>query len=178
MRAPQAARPADDVVLAERARALARPPEEAVPDDTVDLLVLTVGGQAVAVPVRDVSEVRPPGPLAEIPGSNGVLTGLAGHHGDVLAVASLAALLGLVAAVPEQEQWVAVLHHPTAPLGLLADAAVDIVPATRAEMTSPSEPDGLVAAVLPDGTVVLRTDALLRDPRLMLTPNHPTEELS
>ena len=168
---------ADDALLAARAAELGRAPDAGRRDGSVDMLVLRVAGQQVAVPVADVRAVRPPGPLAQVPGTDAVLAGLVGGHGEVLAVASLAGLLGLTSTVPAHEQWVAVLDHPTAPLGLLADDAVDIVTVGTAGGAEPADPGGLVASILRDGSLVLRTDAVLRDPRLTLTSAEPTKEL-
>lgn len=159
-----------------RAAELARPLHAQSAAGTLDLLVVAVGGQQVAVPLHDVREVRPPGPTARVPGSSGVLTGVVGGYSDALAVAPLAALLGLPVAVTGAEQWVIVLDHPTAPLGLLADAALDVVTVGQEELSAPTDPGGLTRALLPGGAVVLDTAALLRDPRLSLPLHDQTEE--
>lgn len=169
---------ADDLaLLAARKTELARPLDEQQ-DDLLDLLVVTVAEHTVAIPVTSVREVRPPGHLAQAPRSNGVLAGVVGGHGDALAVASLAALLGFSTAVPVAEQWVAVLDHPIAALGLLVDEAVDIVNVRSAELSAPSDTRSLVAAVVPDGALVLDIVALMDDPRLFLSSPDPIEELS
>lgn len=166
-----------DLLLA-RAVELARPLADDSDGRTVDLLVLRVGDQRVAVPLEDVCEVRPPSPLARVPGCNDVLLGLVGGHGDALAVAALGRLLAIPGAAPPDRQWVAVLTHPTAPLGLLADTADDIVMVGRDELSAPPDSHALVHALAPDGTVVLDIVALLRDPRLSLHAHHPTKEHS
>lgn len=168
----------DGVLLAARAAELARPLAERQDGDTVDLLVVTAGGQQVAIPIGSVREVLPPGPVAQLPGSPGALTGLVGGHGDALAVAALAALLGLPGSVPPDQQWVIVLDHASAPLGLLADTTVDIVTVSRQELSAPAESGGLVNALLPGGDLVLDPAVLLRDPRLSLMPPDPTKEPS
>jgi chemotaxis signal transduction protein len=71
-----------------------------------------------------------------------------------------------------------VLDHPSAPLGLLVDAALDIVSVHETELLPPSDPGVLIRALLPEGALVLDTSALLRDPRLSLRPSDPTEEPS
>lgn len=167
---------ADLALLAARAAELARPLDEHRGDETLDLLVVAVGSQQVALTLADVREVRPPGPVAQVPGSHGALAGVVGGHGDALVVAALADLLGLAATLPAHEQWVVVLHHRLAPLGLLADTALDIVTVGRGELSAPTDPGGLTSALLPGGAVVLDTAVLLRDPRLSLTPPDPTEE--
>lgn len=163
-------------LLAARATALARPVDELQDQDALELLLLAVGQQRVALPVEAVLEVRTPGPVAQVPGSNGVLVGLVSEHGDPLAVASLDALLELPSSARPEDQWVVVLDHPTALLGLLVDLAVDIITVQHNALTVPAQPDGLVRALLPDGTLLLEAAALLRDPRLSLTPSHPMKE--
>jgi chemotaxis signal transduction protein len=83
---------------------------------------------------------------------------------------------------PVDEQWVAVLADADAPVGLLADAAEDIVEVPAGELSTAPEAGGLVAAVAPGGVLVLDGAALLRDPRLSLSPSEsrpdPTQEPS
>lgn len=167
--------PAAAATLQARAVELARPVQEAQ-DGQLTLLVLEVGGQQVALPVDQLREVRPPSPVTTVPGSNAVLAGLVGGRGAGLAAVSLAGLLGRVAAVPQDEQWVAVLDHPTTPLGLLADAAIDIVSVDGDALSLPAGAGELVAAIVPGGALLLAAAAVLRDPRLSLDPLDPTKE--
>lgn len=165
-------------LLAARAAALGRPLETERDGEAVDLLVLTVGGQHVAIRVEDLREVRPPGPLTRVPGTGAALVGVLGGHGEPLAVAGLGRLLGLTPAVGVHQQWVAVLEDPVAPLGLLADTADDVVTVAGSDLVAPAESGGLVAAVAPGGVFLLDTAALLRNARLFLHPPDPTEEPS
>jgi purine-binding chemotaxis protein CheW len=169
--------PADAVarVLQARAAELARVVEDRQ-DDRVALLVLDVGGQQVALPVEALREVRAPAAVLQVPGTSPELAGLTGGHGAALAAASLAGLLGLATAVPPDAQWLAVLDHPLAPLGLLVDAAVDIVAVERADLSPAPSADGLVVGLVPGGALVLSAAALLQDTRLFLAPSHPTKE--
>lgn len=168
--------PAEVEVLAARAVELARPVGEEQENGTLELLLVAVGDQPVAVPVQDVRAVRPPGPVAQVPGGIGVLTGLVGGSGDPLVVAALAGLLDLPLSRPAHEQWVVVLDSATAPLGLLADAALDVMTVAFRELRAPTDPGGLTRGLLPDGTVVLDTAALLHDARLSLPMPDQTEE--
>lgn len=168
----------DLALLSARAAELARPLDQRQEDDAVDLLVLAVGDQQVALPVEAVRAVRTPRPVAQVPAGGGALIGMVSEQGDALPVAALAGLLGLPVLAAADAHWIVVLDHPTAPVGLLADRAVDIVTARRADIQAPAEPGALVAGLLPDGMVVLDAAALLRDRRLSLLPPDPTEELS
>jgi purine-binding chemotaxis protein CheW len=167
---------ADVAVLAARAAELARP-LDAHQEDGADLLVLVVGDQRVALPVEAVRAVRSPGPVAHVPAGGSALVGMIGEQGDALPVAPLAALLGLPRAAATDQQWVVVLDHPTAPLGLLADLAVDIVSVRPADITSAGESARLTTGLLADGTVLLDPGAVLHDPRLTVAPPDPTKEL-
>lgn len=166
----------DAALLAARAAQLARPLDEQQGRETVDFLLVDVGGQQVAVPLHEVREVRSPGRLAQAPGRTGALAGVVGGHGDVLPVASLAALLELPSTTTSPDaQWVVAVEDGAAPLGLLVDMAVDIVIVDRTALTT-SSGSGLISALLPDGVAVLDVAALRRDPRLSLTPAGPTQE--
>jgi chemotaxis signal transduction protein len=168
----------DDQLLASRAVELAEPLEDEADAGTIDLLVLAVGDQQVAVRLQDVRAVRPPGPVTLVPRTGEALAGVVGGYGEVLPVAGLGALLGLAPALPPEQQWVVALDDPAAPLGVLADAAVDIIAVRPEDLSQPSDSASLVAALLPDGTVVLDAAGLLSDPRVSFPPPDPTEEPS
>lgn len=160
--------------LALRAAALAQPVEHRQ-DGSLDLLLLSVADQQVAVPIGDLREVRPPERVTPVPGSSALLPGLLGGPGGGLAAVSLAALLGLDGALPADQQWSAVLDDPRSPVGLLADQALDITTAHPDELIPTSAGGGLVAALLPSGALVLATAEVLRDPRLSLDPLDPLD---
>lgn len=166
-------------VLAARAAELARPHDDGQVTHSVDVLLVTVGAQHVALPVEALREVRPPTPLAAVPGNHDVLVGVAVGHTGALAVASLATLLALTPSVPQSAQWMVVLEDPAAPVGLLVDTADDIVPVDSQDMTTPPEASVLIAAVTAGGALLLDTAALLGDPRLYLDRRpDPTEVTS
>jgi chemotaxis signal transduction protein len=166
-------------VLAARAAELARPHHDDQATHSVDVLLVTVGAQQVALPVEALREVRPPTPLAPVPGDSDVLVGVAVGHTGALAVASLAPLLGLAPSAPPSAQWMAVLDDPAAPVGLLVDTADDIVPLDSDGLTRPPESSVLIAAVSAGGALLLDTAVLLGDPRLYLDRRlDPTEVTS
>lgn len=163
-------------VLDARTAALARPPAAGRARDCLDVLLVTVGTQALAVPVDALREVRPPAPLAPVPGGGAVLTGVTAGHAGALVVASLAPLLGLAAARPPAEQWVVVLDDREAPVGLLVDSADDISTFDRHDMTPAPESSLLTSSIASGGVPVLDPAAVLRDPRLFLRARpEPTE---
>lgn len=166
----------DLAVLTARAVDLARPLEQERATASLDVLLATVGGEQVAVPVEALREVRPPTLLAPVPGTSPALVGIAGGHGEALVVASLATLLGLPSPVASARQWVLVLDDPTAPVGLLVDTADDVVSVDSQDLSPLPESSPLIAAVAPGGVLVLDTPALLGDPRIFLSARpDPTE---
>ena len=76
-------------VLEERARALARAPDDQADGDAVELVVLTVGAERFGVDVRLVREVRPLAGLAPVPGTPGWWSGLVNLRGGLCPVLSL-----------------------------------------------------------------------------------------
>lgn len=165
----------DSALLATRAAQLARPLDEGQNVQRLDLLLVDIGGRQVALPLRDVREVRPPGRLAQAPVRTGALTGVVGGQGAVLPVASLATLLEMPTAVLPDDQWVVAVEDGPTPLGLLVDMAVDIVTVDHSALSA-SSGHGLISALLPDGVAVLDIQTLRRDPRLSLSPADPTQE--
>lgn len=163
-------------LLRSRAAELARPVEADQGRDMVDLLVATVGGRSVAVPVEHLLGVRAPAPLSPVPGDHPVLVGLAAGHVEALVVASLAALLGLSSGVRSDQQWVVVLEDPRAPLGLLVDTTDDILQLPRQQVSASPASGALTTALAPSGVLLLDTAAVLRDPRLLLHPHSDTTE--
>jgi purine-binding chemotaxis protein CheW len=163
-------------LLAARAADLARPLEHERATASVDVLLATVGGEQVAVQVEALREVRPPAPLAPVPGTSPALVGIAGGHAEALVVASLATLLGLACPAETAGQWVLVLDDPASPVGLLVDTADDVVSVDSQDLRSPPDSSALISAVAPGGVLLLDTPALLRDPRLSLSARpDPTE---
>lgn len=169
-------RSAADRRLRERARQLARPPEQLVRPGTQHLLV-GVAGTRLAVPVADLRQTVGPGPVAGLPGLPPELPGVRSLRGEVVCLADTAAVLGLAARREPSEQHVVVLDG-ACPLGLLVDEvlglvelqATDLSPAPATEIASP-----VLTGVTVTGTLVLDPDAVLADPRLDLsTPSsHP-----
>lgn len=151
------------VLLDARAAELARPARKDSDGGSWELLVVSVSDVQVGIPVEHLREVRTPGHVTRMPGSNGVLVGLVGGHGGALAVASLARLLGLPSALPPDEQWVAVLDDPSAPLGLLVDAADGLATVAAADLSWQADTGGLVMARMPDGVLVLDPAVALAD---------------
>lgn len=178
MNGPAAApgRDRERVVLARRAAELSRPIQTKTDDDVLELLLVTVGAEQVALPLGHLREVLPASSVTRVPGANGTLTGLLGGHGDPLPVASLASLLGLGTRARPIDQWVVVLDDRSAPLGLLADSADDVVAVSASSLSAAPDSAGLVKGLAPGGVLVLDPTVVLGDGRLFLSLPRPMEE--
>jgi purine-binding chemotaxis protein CheW len=160
-------------VLEERARALARPPEDQADGDALELVVLAVGAERYGVDVRLVREVRPLAGLAPVPGTPASWTGLVNLRGSLCPVLSLRRYLG-VGDDPEAdppEHGVLVVVTAPFPAALLVDAAVEVrrcAPETLRPTTAAAadRAHAAVQAVTPDLLQVLDPGALLADPAL------------
>ena len=63
-------------------------------DGKEDFLIVRIGGRPHAVPLDDVAAMQRAGPMTPVPGTVPELLGLATHHGEILPVYDLAAILG------------------------------------------------------------------------------------
>lgn len=161
-----------------RAGELARPDDDGLGGHPIDVLLVTVGGQLIGLPVDALREVRPPTTFAPVPGAGTVLVGVIAGHGEALPVASLSTLLGLTPAPPSIQQWVVVLDDTAAAVGLLVDTANDIVSLDSEGLSPPPRDSVLIAAVAHDGVLVLDAAALLADPRLFHAAQRDSTEVS
>jgi purine-binding chemotaxis protein CheW len=160
--------------LEERARALARPPQDQAAGDTVELVVLAVGDERYGVDVRLVREVRPLAGLAPVPGTPSCWAGLVNLRGSLCPVLSLRRYLRAGGDPDADPQGQGVLVVVTAPFtaALLADAAEtrrfapeELRPAAAA---ATDRAHTAVQAITADLLQVLDPGALLTDPALVV----------
>ena len=161
-------------VLEERARALARPPEDQADGDALELVVLAVGAERYGVDVRQVREVRPLAGLAPVPGTPACWVGLVNLRGSLCPVLSLRRYLG-VGDDPDadrQEHGVLVVVTAPFPAALLVDTAAEVrrcaPEALRPTAAATDRAHAAVQAVTPDLLQVLDPGALLADPALVV----------
>lgn len=170
--APHPDRPVDtQAILDERARVLARPARAEQIGELVALVAFAIGGVRHAFEARFVREVVPGPDVSTVPSAPPAVVGVINVRGEILTVADISALLGVVA--PPARGPVVVLDGPAPSLGVLVDEVHDFVN-LPAEAIAPLPGDGgpgertgtsLVLGASPDA-VVLSADAVLRDPRL------------
>jgi purine-binding chemotaxis protein CheW len=160
-------------VLEERARALARPPEDQADDDTLELVVLAVGAERYGIDVRLVREVRPLAGLAPVPGMPACWAGLVNLRGSLCPVLSLRRYLGGGDDPDPDRDGVLVVVTAPFPAALLVDAAAEVRRCAPEELRpAPTAADdrahAAVQAVTPDLLQLLDPGALLADPALVV----------
>jgi chemotaxis signal transduction protein len=163
-------------VLEERARALARAPDDQADGDEIELVVLTVGAERYGIDVRLIREVRPLAGLAPVPGTPEHWAGLVNLRGSLCPVLSLARYLRLVGGGPDAaaEDGSGVLVVVTAPFtaALLVDAAAEVrrcpPAALRALGPADDRSHAAVKSVTGDLLQVLDPATLLADPTLVV----------
>lgn len=158
-------------VLADRARALARPTPVDDVQESVRLIMFLLGGQPHGLEAGFVREVLRPFPLATVPWAPAPLAGVGNVRGEILAVADIRPLLGLDAA--DGAGRVLVLEGDAPPLGLVVEEVRDLVDVPVHSIVPVPGDDTAGGASLLRGvagrTAVLSAGAVLRDPRLSTT---------
>lgn len=163
-------------VLRERARALARVPEqarEAGEADTVKVLVFELGAARYAVETGCVMHVCALPPITVLPGLPNHVAGIAAFRGQVLAVLDLRALLASPVTRLTEPAALLVLQDGAMEFALLADAIVGVEPYSRASLSA-SLPGlgalraGYLMGVAPDRTAILDAGCMLADRSLVL----------
>ena len=165
----------DRAVLADRARALARPLSADPVGRTLALVVFGIGGVAHAVEATSVCEVLRHPSVTAVPWAPAALVGVANVRGELIAVADISELVG--APPPARPGPVLVVDGPGSLLGLVVDGVPDlsdvethsILPLPGNGAAAGPAPAGLLAGTTADAVVVLSVPALLSDPRLSAT---------
>lgn len=166
----------DSEILVARARALAQAHRPDSDQDGRELLVAALGATTLAFDVRDVRRVLPPAPLARIPAGDHVVVGLRNVSGELLAVADVAALLGLTSSSAPDVRWVVLLDGHGGPVGVMVDSVDDLV----ADTATPARPaagvmtTGVVAETTANGHLLIDADALLLHPSLSVGRSEET----
>ncbi|CAN5918424.1 N/A [soil metagenome] len=159
-------------ILRDRARILARAPEQAA-DVTIDVLEFALGGERYAVETRDVGEVYPLKDLTPLPGTPSFIRGVVNLRGHILPVIDLKKLFDL----PEQGltdlHCIIVVRGNDLEFGLLADAVVGVRPiAVRSLQASLPTLTGVrheyLKGVTAERLVVLDLPRILADPKIVV----------
>jgi purine-binding chemotaxis protein CheW len=163
-------------VLRERARALARLPDQdsgTGQADMVKVLVFELGGARYAVETGCVAQACVLPPLTALPGLPNHMAGIAAFRGHVLAVLDLRALLALPVTRLVEPAALVVLQDSAMEFALLADAIAGVEHYPRASLSA-SLPGlgalraGYLMGVAPDRTAILDASRMLGDRSLVL----------
>ena len=82
-------------ILEQRARELARNPEEEVVEESIDIMVIEMDGERYGFPVADINEIQPLNSFAPIPGVTPLWLGLFNLRSTLVPLLDLRAYLGL-----------------------------------------------------------------------------------
>lgn len=151
-------------ILGERARSLARPALAVADATSMEVLLLSVGGEQLAVDVRFVREVARLPELTRVPDVPAQFLGVVNFGSEVLPIVDLLALLGNRRTV-DLPRWMVVIGELRAELGLAVDEAESVV-RIRSWVETTGTP--LIRGVLDGHRSILAGDVLLADPRLFI----------
>ncbi len=161
-------------ILAERARALARP-AEAPPSaaEILEVVTFTLAKERYAIETAYVREVFRISDFTPVPGTPAFLFGLLNYRGDVLGLFDLRQLFGLTERGLKDLTRVVVLGREGPELGIVVEAAPESATLLRAAIHSaPESISGigrdLLLGVAPDALIVLDGAKVLADPRLFI----------
>ncbi len=153
-------------VLEERARALARPQEQPVPGDSLELITFALADEVYAVEARHVNAVFKLIDLSPLPGARPPVCGITAWRGELLLILDLRASLGLSVAALNDLSRVIVLGEERPTVGILADAAREMVTLSVAALREPPEGIGverqLLRGITSDAVLVLDAARMLR----------------
>ena len=160
-------------ILKERARALARPVEEAVTQaEGLELLVFSVGAERYGIETDHVVEVIPLRELTPVPCTPASILGVVNHRGRILPVLDLRRLFDLADQGVAEGSRVVAVEARGMTFGIFAGAVTGTVRVGGADdgalspATSAADRQGLIRGVTGEMVAVLDLDALSRDPRI------------
>lgn len=166
-------READMAILRERARALARPVEDAEPEQAISVVIVVLSGERYALPTEHVEEVHPTSKPAPVPGTPGYWAGVANVRGALYPVLDLHAYLELADGREEGMGKVVLVSSAGLVLALLVDGVEEIreLPISDIRRTPDGTPPAVARAtrgITSQLISVIDLEALLSDPRLVV----------
>jgi purine-binding chemotaxis protein CheW len=153
-------------ILAERARALARPLIPPAWGAATEALTFELGNETYALEARYLRAVFQLHQLAPIPGATPPVFGVSAWRGALLTILDLRQLLGLPTTGLTDMNQVLVLGEARAAFGILADAAVGLVKIPVSAIRPPAEGVAIrreyLRGITPEAIVVLDATKLLQ----------------
>ncbi|MEA2781507.1 MAG: purine-binding chemotaxis protein CheW [Rhodospirillaceae bacterium] len=161
-------------ILRERARQLARLPDDAIGVETTELLVFALAGGRFGLRVAQIETVIPLQRATPVPCTPSVVHGLTNHHGEVVVVLDLRPYLGLD--VPEegiQRGIVVVTGSAGRKFGILGESLIGIESLETAKIIPMPAflmdgKEGPLVGTTPDMVTLFDPEHLAHDPRLMV----------
>jgi chemotaxis signal transduction protein len=157
-RSPEASR----ALLEARARRLARPvvDHEGAPQDMLDLLVVQVGGEQLAMPLDSIVAIARAGSIAPLPRAVAPVYGVTGWRGRPLTVLSLGTARPIVTA---ETRLVVLGSGARAALAVVVDGVHDVARVERAGLSpvGAGPRHRYALGVTPEGLLVVNADALM-----------------
>jgi purine-binding chemotaxis protein CheW len=159
-------------ILRDRARALAKPLEEAgAPAEVLELLVLSLAGERYGVETAHVLEVIPLRELTPVPCTPSFVLGVVNHRGRILPVLDLRRLFELAGQGATEGSRAVAVEAGGMTFGILADAVTGVVRIGVDAVASPpvtltGDRQAFIRGVTGEMVAVLDLDALARDPRI------------
>jgi purine-binding chemotaxis protein CheW len=159
-------------ILVERARALAKPVNEAPSaGDVLEVLVFSLAGERYGIAAASVLEVIPLRDLVAVPGTPRVVLGIVNHRGRILPVLDLRRVFELTGEGVGENSRIVATRSGASTFGVFAETIVGVVAVGAVELsTRPAGPTGgretFVLAVTSDMLAVLDIEALAGDPRI------------
>ena len=161
-------------LLDERARTLARRPEEAsAAARTLEVVIFEIAGECYALETAHARAVVRLEDLTPLPGAPDFLAGVMNLRGQILPVFDLCQVFGTPRARPAEPSWVVVLGAERAEFGALAETVHEVASLPEGRVRAPEVPPAGIGhdclrGVTPEGMIVLDGAALLCDPRLFV----------
>lgn len=173
---PDGSLPPEEVrrILRERARALARPLEEAAaPTEVLELLVFSLAGERYGIETAYVQEVFPLRDLTPVPCTLSFVLGVANYRGRILPVLDFRRLFELVAEGITEGSRVVTVEAGGMTFGIFTDAVPGTVRVGAHEVASPpvtltGDRQAFIRGVTGEMVAVLDLEALARDPRIVV----------
>lgn len=163
---------AGDAVLLERARLLARTPDETLlASEVFEAIRFCIGPERFAVETRFVHEIVRLDEITRVPGSCDVLVGVTNLRGEILAVMNLGRLLN-VTVDPDRFAWIIVMGDVGTEFGIAVETVEEVCSQRTNEILAPEKSTddrhGLIRGVTQDAVRILNGMAILADKRLFI----------
>jgi len=173
--------PADDpgragAILAERARAVARPEEEVRETRFSEILTFRLGGREYAIEMQYIREVFIIREITPVPGVPDFIAGICAVRGEIISLVDLHTLFSIPKHGLTDLNRVIVLTDGTITFGILADYITDIGirPADRLSPVDPGTTpigDRYLLGIADGATIVLDVAVILADPGMVIDEN-------